>query len=118
VLPHPVEGEQRLHPAWDGFFVHAPAIAAPKLASALHPYVLRYRNPDVDRRLYRNDRVLISQSPNETAQIVVVREGRKCFLARRKGKGRNWIRLANGKSLAADSVVVGHCLGVLWSALD
>ncbi len=115
VFPHPIEGEPQLHPAWEGSFVHVPAIATPKLAAALQPYVLRFRNSDVNGRLHKNDLVLISQSPNESAQIVVVRQGRKCFLARRKD--RNWVRLANGKSLTARSVV-GHCLGVLWSALD
>jgi transcriptional regulator with XRE-family HTH domain len=116
LFPWPIQGEPQMHPDWDGSYFHIPAIAAPKLASALQPYILRYGNLDVDGRLRKGDLVLVSQSPNESAPIAVVREARKCFLARHKGQ--DWVRLANGKSLSADSVVVGHCLGVLWSALD
>jgi transcriptional regulator with XRE-family HTH domain len=115
VVPHPVEGEPRVHPRWDGTYVQVPAIAAPLLALALHPYVLRFGHNDVEGRIHKHDLVVISQSPSKSAEISVVRSGNKCFLARRKG--RRWVRLANRRELGSDCVVVGHCLGIAWSAL-
>jgi hypothetical protein len=115
VLPHPVEGNPRMHPRWEGTFLPVPPIALPTLAMAVDPYVLRFLQNDVERRLHKNDLVLVSQTPDEIASIVVVRAGKKCFLARRKG--RDWVRLANGDVLDGDLPVVGHCIGVLWSSL-
>jgi transcriptional regulator with XRE-family HTH domain len=115
ILPHPVQGEPTQHPRWNGTYVQVPALAASKLVGAVHPFVLRFGNDDCENRLHKNDLVLISQSPNEKAQISVVRSGRKCFLCRRNGSG--WVRVANGQVLTGNCVVVGHCIGVLWSAL-
>ncbi len=116
VFPHPIEGEPTHHLKWTGIYVPVPAMAAAKLIAALHPYALCYHNDDVERRLRKDDLVLVSQSLNEKAQIVVVRTGRKCFLCRRKS--RSLVRLANGQDLTGDCVVVGYCVGVLWSPLD
>jgi hypothetical protein len=116
VLHYPIEGEPTHHRRWDGTYVQIPAIALPKLIAADRPYVLRFLNADVEKRLHRNDLVLISQIPNEDAEIVVVKEKTKCFLARRKN--RKWFRVANGQLLASESVAVGHCVGILWSALE
>jgi transcriptional regulator with XRE-family HTH domain len=116
VFPYPIEGDPICHPRWAGTYVPVPAMAAPKLISAVHPYVLRFGNIDVEGRLHKNDLVLISQSPKESAQIVVIRAQNKCLLCRRKG--RSWVRVANGKVLTGACEVVGHCVGVLWSALD
>ena len=116
VFPHPIEGDPIRHPQWEGTYVQVPAMAAPKLIGAVHPYVLRFGNNDMEGRLHKNDLVLISQSPKESAQIVVVRTGKKCFLCRRKG--RSWVRVADRKGLTGACEVVGHCVGVLWSALD
>jgi hypothetical protein len=115
VLPHPVEGEPRVHPRWTGTFIQVPAIAMPTLAGALDPYVLRFQQNDVEQRLHRHDLVLISQTPDDTAPIVVALSGKKCFLAR--CKAQRWVRLANGVVLGRDTTVAGHCLGILWSAL-
>jgi transcriptional regulator with XRE-family HTH domain len=115
VLPHPVEGDPRVHPRWDGTYIQVPPIALPILVRALSPYVLRFQENDVEHRLHKNDLALVSQTPDETAPIVVALTGKKCFLARRKAQ--KWIRLANGAVLGSDVTVVGHCLGILWSAL-
>jgi transcriptional regulator with XRE-family HTH domain len=116
VFPFPIEGDPLCHPRWDGTYVQVPAMAAPKLISAVHPYVLRFRNNDLERRLHKNDLVLISQSPKESAQIVVIKAQKKCLLCRRNGQ--SWVRVANKKVLTGACDVVGHCVGVLWSALD
>ncbi len=116
VFPQPIEGDPIRHPRWEGTYVQVPTMAAPKLIGAVHPYVLRFRRNDIEGRLHRNDLVLISQSPKESAQIVVVRTGKKCFLCRRKG--RRWVRVAERQVLLGAFDVVGHCVGVLWSALD
>ena len=93
-----------------------PASAAPKLATAIQPYVLRFDNNDVERRRHKNDLILVSQSPNESAQMVVVRTGKICLLCRRKN--RYWVRLATGQRTTGEGAVGGHCVGVLPSALD
>jgi len=115
ILPHPVEGDPKLHRRWNGNYVQVPSVAMQKLVAATDPYVLRYGNPDTEDRLHAGDLVLISQSLNDTAQISVVKTGRKCSLCRRKN--RRWVRLATGEALSSDAVVVGHCLGILWSTL-
>ena len=116
VVSHPIEGNPRVHPKWEGYYVHVPTIAASRLALAENPYVLRYRENDVEGRLHKNDLVLVSQSTNASAEISVVLVGKKCCLARRQGRG--WGRVANRQRLGTDCVLVGHCLGVLWSALS
>lgn len=116
VFPQPIEGDPIRHPRWEGTYVQVPAMAAPKLVGAVHPYVLRFRSDDIEGRLHKNDLVLISQRPKESAQIVVVRTGKKCFLCRRKAA--EWLRVANGQVLTGACEVVGHCVGILWSALD
>jgi transcriptional regulator with XRE-family HTH domain len=115
VLPHPVEGDPREHPRWEGTFIQVPPIAMPTLAGAVQPYVLRFGQNDVENRLHKHDLILVSQTRDEKAPIVVALSGRKCFLARRKA--HRWVRLANGVALGSDVRVVGHCLGILWSAL-
>ena len=114
--PHPVEGDPRLVPDWDGSGTEVFAAALPKLAQAQWPYVLVFNHDDVEGRLRKGDRVLISQSVNPKAEISVIRQGRKCFLARPQADG-TWRRVANDVSLAASCRSVGHCLAVIWSPL-
>jgi hypothetical protein len=52
---------------------------------------------DIRGRLRKNDIVLISQSPSPDAEIFVVRNKKKLFLARRHEE--SWERVATGKSL-------------------
>lgn len=115
ILPHPVEGDPLEHPRWDGTFAHVPAVAWRLVAQARQPYVLRFGHNDVEGRLQRDDLVLISQTVSRTAEICVVRTGRKCFLARLQND--RWVRLANREVLPEDAEAVGHCLGILWSPL-
>jgi transcriptional regulator with XRE-family HTH domain len=115
VLPHPVECAPTAHPRWKGTYFHVPAIAGPALAKAVDPYVLRYANDDVTGRLHKGDCLLMSQRPNDKAEIVVIRSGNKCFLARRRNA--EWVRVADGQLLGSQDPVVGHCLGIVWSSL-
>jgi transcriptional regulator with XRE-family HTH domain len=118
ILPHPVEGDPRLHPRWDGSLFEAPGLAMAHVKSFSGLYALRFGLDDMKGRLHRGDLVLVDQTPNASAEISVIlidgnRRG-KCVLARRQGS--RWIRLADGNS-HTDARVVGHCVAVLWSAL-
>jgi hypothetical protein len=116
ILSCPIAGEPSHHQCWDATYFRIPEIALPKLLVADCPYVLRFLDDDVEKRLHRNDLVLISQSQNEDAQIVVINNGSECFLARRKS--RKWVRIADGQSLTGETGLVGYCVGVLWSTLE
>jgi hypothetical protein len=115
VFSHPIEGDPRTNPKWDGTSVEVSSVAAARLANAVQPYVLRFGHDDKEGRLRKGDLVLISQSPNEAAELLVVRSRNKSFLARNK-KGK-WYRAATGQELRGEWAVTGHCLGIVWSAL-
>lgn len=117
LFPHPIEGEPRAHPRWNGACVEVAGVAAAKLVLAKHPYVLCFDNDDQEGRLRRGDFILISQAVDEAASISIVRYRQKSFLARPKSDG-SWKRVANENVLPADSAVTGHCVGILWSALS
>lgn len=116
LFPHPIEGEPRVHPKWDGSGIEVAGLAVAKLVLCKHPYVLRFRHDDVQGRLRRGDLILVSQSVNEDAEIQVVRHRKKSTLAR-AAKNGTWSRVANGEILPSGSLVTGHCIGIVWSSL-
>ena len=116
LLPHPIEGEPRGHPKWDGAGVDIAGAAAAKLVLAQQPYILRFGHKDIEGRLRQGDLILISQAPNRDAEISVVRHRRKSFLARPNDDG-TWSRVADGSRRPSDCEIAGHCLGIVWSSL-
>ena len=116
LFSHPIEGEPRAHPQWDGTGIEIAGAAAAKLLLAKRPYLLRFGRNDVRGRLRSGDLILISQVESEEAEIQVVRYRKKCFLARANDDG-SWTRVATGKPLDADCPVTGHCVGIVWSSL-
>jgi transcriptional regulator with XRE-family HTH domain len=116
LFSHPIEGEPRAHPQWDGAGIEIAGAAAARLVLSQHPYVLRFGHDDVQGRLQQGDLILISQAPNEAAEFHVVRYRKKSFLARAEKDG-GWSRVANGNELPADCPVTGHCVGIIWSSL-
>jgi transcriptional regulator with XRE-family HTH domain len=116
VFPHPIDGEPRANPKWDGKGLEIVGTAAAKLGSAQQPYVLQFGHDDVMGRIRKGDYLLISQAASDTAKISVVMYRKKMFLARRKEDG-DWERVANSNTLPADCPIKGHCIGILWSSL-
>jgi plasmid maintenance system antidote protein VapI len=114
LFPHPIEGEPRAHPEWDGTSIEVAGAAAARLTLARWPYVVRFDRDDVERRLRAGDLVLVTQEPEDQAEIAVVKYRKRLFLARRSPP--HWVRIANGDKLPK-CVVCGHCLGIVWSAL-
>ncbi len=112
----PIEGEPRQNPNWTGASVEIAGVAAGRIGLAKCPYVLQFGHNDVDGRLRQGDLILISQSPNESAEIHVVSFRKKLYLARANEDG-SWIRAANGNKLPGDCPATGHCIGILWSTL-
>jgi len=115
VFGHPIAGDPRTHPKWDGSGVEVAGATAAKLARARDPYVLRFGRDDVGGRLHLGDLLLVSQRNAAAAEIHVVKYRGRLFLARRTTGG--FERLANGQNMPASSPVKGHCLGVIWSSL-
>lgn len=116
VFPHPVEGEPRTLPIWDGAGMEITGAAASKLVLTKWPYILRFGNVDHRGRVQKGDLVLISQSFADQAEIYVVRSGRELFLAR-QNSDTSWDRLATGKKLVTCRVA-GYCVGIIWSDLS
>jgi hypothetical protein len=116
LFQHPIEGEPRTHPQWDGVGVQLAGVAASRVTLATNPYVLRFGRDDVEGRLQKGDLVLMSQDINPKAEIHVIRHRRRLFLARAGADGAR-IRVAGGKALESPVPIVGHCLGVIWSRL-
>jgi transcriptional regulator with XRE-family HTH domain len=117
VLSHPVEGDPREHPDWDGTGIELAGFAVAKLVRAVQPYVLRFGHNDIhQKRLKKKDLILISQGAPKKAEIAVVKSDKKAFLARRQDDG-TWQRVANGATLPKTSVPIGYCVGVIWSSL-
>ena len=116
LFPHPIEGEPRENPAWDGTGLEVAGAAAAKLSLATQPYVLRFGHDDPRGRLRQGDFILISQAPAQAAEISVVAYRKRLFLARAAEDG-SWERVAKGKQLPPDCPIKGHCLGIVWSSL-
>ena len=116
LFTHPIEGEPRAHPTWDGAGIEVAGVAAAKLLLAKLPYVLRFGGGDNQGRLQKGDLILISQDSNDDAPIQVVSYRKKSFLARANDDG-TWERVANGNKLPDHCGVTGHCVGVVWSPL-
>lgn len=116
VFPHPVEGEPRTLPIWDGAGMEITGAAASKLVLTKWPYILRFGSVDGRGRVQKGDLILISQSFTDHAEIYVVRCGRELFLAR-QNPDESWERLATGKKLGTCRVA-GYCVGIIWSDLS
>ena len=116
VLPHPIVVDPCSHPKWDGSLFQVPSFVLAEVSRAHWPYILKFGRSDTEGRLRKADLILMSQTPGDRKKIVVVSvsKHRKCFLARWREK--RWVTVADGKSYP-DAEVVGHCIGVLWSAL-
>lgn len=114
----PIEGEPRSHKKWSGAGLEISGVPAGRIALYTQPYILQYGRDDVQGRLQRGDLILITQEVRETAEIQVVRYRRKLHLARREVADGAWFRVANNNELPADSPVLGHCVGVIWSPIS
>jgi transcriptional regulator with XRE-family HTH domain len=112
----PITGEPSQLPTWDGTLTELAGAALGKLTQAQLPYVLIVGENDSEGRLRKGDQLLMSQTVKVDAEISVVKRGRNLVLAR-AAKAGGWRSLARGKSLPATCPPVGHCLGILWSAL-
>lgn len=117
LFPHPIEGEPRQHPQWSGAGVELAGVAAGRIGLAHFPYVLQFGRDDQQGRLRRNDLILISQAPQADAEIHVVRYRKKLFLARAHPEG-GFQRVADEDRLPKNCPILGHCVGVVWSALS
>jgi hypothetical protein len=115
LLDVPVAGDPRAHKRWKGAYVELVGIAAVKAAQSAQPYVLRFGNNDHAGRLKKGDHILVSQSASDSAELSVVVDGSKLFLARRQSG--NWIRAATGQPIRGEGSVAGHCVGVIWAPL-
>ena len=116
LFPYPIDGEPRTHPHWDGTSVEVAGPAIAKLLTATKPYVLRYGNDDIDGRIQKGDLLLISQSTVQNAELHVVKNRNKLFLARTTAEGI-WKRAANGHELPNTCPINGHVVAVVWSPM-
>lgn len=117
IFSHPIEGEPRAHPKWNGMGLEIAGAAVAKLVVAVQPYVLRFGHNDVEGRLCRGDLVLISQTPNPGAEISVVCHRKKSFLARSHKRNGSWTRIATREKLPGECPIIGHCMGIVWASL-
>jgi transcriptional regulator with XRE-family HTH domain len=115
LIDEAIAGEPREHPRWNGAHVEVSGIAATKAARAVQPYVLLIDHDERESGLRKGDLLLVSQATAENAELSIVRCGQQTLLARKKGA--KWLRVATGEPLRGDYGLVGHCLGVVWSAL-
>ena len=116
VFRNPIAGDPHAHPSWDGAEVEICGVAALRALAARWPYLLQFGAQDRRGRLCKNDLVLISQQLEGDAEIVVLKQANKTFLARRQ-KLRGWEALNDRNDVASDPDVIGHCLGIVWAAL-
>jgi plasmid maintenance system antidote protein VapI len=117
VFSHPVSGEPQALAIWDGVSVELAGAAAVKVLMADRPYVLRFGADDRHGLLKKNDLVLVSQAVNPAAELQVLKEGTKMFLARRDADER-WETVSTTGTIRGHRVfVAGHCLGIVWRAL-
>lgn len=117
VFSRPVRGTPERLPVWDGSSVQVVGAAAVRVRLAENPYVLRFAKKDHAGRLRPNDLLLISQRPNEQAEIHVVRIAAKLLLARRGPAGR-WEQVVDQEVLDHVDETVGHAMGIVWGPLD
>lgn len=122
ILAHPIQGEPRLHPKWDGSILELPPAALAQLPQATQPYILRFGADDRENRLRRGDLVLMSQAPpvqntGIESVIQVIRAGRGMYLARRRQEG--WVHLAPAAHLSPTEcyTVHGHAISIVWGRL-
>jgi transcriptional regulator with XRE-family HTH domain len=120
VLGQPISGDPTRARKWDGSCIELAGVAAVRVLFADRPYVLRLGVDDRAGRLRRGDLVLISQAADDEAEIQVLKtsgKSGKMFLARRDAEG-GWQRLSRiDDQIVGEPLVVGHCLGVVWSKL-
>jgi len=116
LFPFPIEGEPRQHSKWNGACIELAGVAAGRVGLARYPYVLQFGHKDEQRRLQQGDLILISQTPNTNAEFHVVSFRSKHYLARSNPDG-SWSRVANENRLPSKCPVIGHCIGIVWSAL-
>lgn len=120
VFTQPISGEPTQDAKWDGSCIELAGVAAVRVLFAQRPYVLRFGVDDIRGRLHSGDLVLISQEVVNEAEIQVLKtsgKSGKMFLARRDGE-EGWQRLSKkDDQIVGEPVVVGHCLGVVWSKL-
>jgi transcriptional regulator with XRE-family HTH domain len=112
---HPVRGQPRSLPDWDGACVEVCGAAAARARTATEPYVLHFLADDHAGRLRKHDLVLISQAVNDLAEIQVIRLRRGMFLARKTPAGQ-WERLAESGPIGDKVEVMGHGLGIVWGS--
>jgi transcriptional regulator with XRE-family HTH domain len=116
VFRDPIKGDPHAHSDWDGAEIEICGVAALRALAARWPYLLRFGIHDRQGRLRKNDLLLISQQLQEDAEILVLEQADKAFLARRQGS-RGWEALNQRRVVAGEPDVIGHCLGIVWAAL-
>jgi transcriptional regulator with XRE-family HTH domain len=116
VFPYPIEGPPQTSATWDGSSVEISGVAAALVRLATRPYILRYGADDRRGRLQKDDLLLISQSIDEAAEIQVVRNRGKLYLARSTGAG-TWERVASKRTLHGPVEAAGHAIGIVWGRL-
>ncbi len=112
----PIYGQPQMRAEWTGAVVELAGAAAAQARAAKEPYIVRFGKHDPKGCLKQNDLVLVSQAVNEEAAIQVVRQGQKCFLAR-KTPDETLRRIAPDQPIGHAANVVGHCLGIVWRVL-
>jgi hypothetical protein len=72
---------------------------------------------DRDGLLRKDDLVLVSQQNNEAAELHVLKQGNRMFLARRRGPNQ-WEPASKTGAINQQPIhVAGHCVGIIWRAL-
>jgi hypothetical protein len=91
--------------------------AASKALMATRPYILRFNAVDRHSLLKLNDLILISQAVNPVAELQVLRQRSKMFLARQL-PGERWEPVSTtGRLTSAEIFLAGHCLAIVWRTL-
>jgi transcriptional regulator with XRE-family HTH domain len=116
LLSFPIAGEPKADPSWLGSSFEVFGVAAAKSSLAVQPYILRLSDRDIKGRLQIGDLLLISQTPNQSAEFNILRPQKKCHICRRGSKGA-WVDIATGRKIAPDSPITGHCVGIIWAEL-
>jgi transcriptional regulator with XRE-family HTH domain len=115
LIDESIAGDPREHPRWNGACIDLSGPAAMRAARAIQPYVLQLPHGDREGRVSQGDLLLVSQVPAEQSELSVVRHEKDILLARKTAA--KWLRVDTGKPLSGDLQPVGHCLGIVWSAL-
>ena len=111
-----VSGEPRRSPAWDGAVVSVTGPAVYAVGESVHSYVYRVSADDSSGRLKQGDLVLICQDgPRDSPpELVLLEFGDRPTLAWSTNDGR-WKSTRTGRSVSAESKIIGHCLGIVWA---